>query len=109
MVNARDYLKKIIVDKSGEEWDGNITLAAKNNILRDINWIAPIMEDYAREQIKNLNLASIKGSGFKDEMSRSFAAGREMQKCNKLTYWDDDKEKDVEHSGFNGWFNHHYL
>lgn len=59
MSNARDYLKKIIVDKNGKEWDECGTTASKNNILKDINWIAPHMEEYARRQVKNLTIHDV--------------------------------------------------
>lgn len=53
-------------------------------------------------------LLGVSGSSFKNDMSKAFVAGRQLEKKNKLTDWDEEQEKDIEHSGFNGWFNYHY-
>jgi len=55
-----------------------------------------------------LILFSVSGSGFKEEMTKAFVAGRTLENCNALTDWNEEQEKEIEHSGFNGWFHYHY-
>tara|TARA_R110000823_G_scaffold70449_3_gene162460 strand:+ start:936 stop:1142 length:207 start_codon:yes stop_codon:yes gene_type:complete len=47
-------------------------------------------------------------SDFKNKLLKAFLAGRQLGKYNKLTSWDEELGKDIEHGGFEGWFHYHF-
>lgn len=55
MEDAREYLRLRIISKGGYIKDGKVvneTIDGYNNVMRDINWIAPMMESYAYKKIQ---------------------------------------------------------
>lgn len=56
METAREYLRLKIISKGGYIENGKVvneTTSGRENVMREINWIAPLMEDYANKKIED--------------------------------------------------------
>ncbi len=56
METAEQYLRLRIISKGGYVENGKVvgeTLSGRDNVMREINWIAPLMEDYAKKKIED--------------------------------------------------------